>query len=561
MNRNPVELTKNTYDLLIIGAGIYGACVAWEAILRGLSVALVEKADFGSATSANSLKTIHGGLRYLQHADLQRMRESIHERKALMRIAPHLIHPMPVLVPTYGHGMKGKEVLCLALKLNDLISSDRNQIDDPQKHIPNGRIISKQECEQLLPGIPNEGLTGGAVFYDAQVYNSERLTLSFIRSAEQAGADVANYVEVTGFLRDGDRITGIEAQDVLSGDRFDIRAKTVVNTSGPWMNQMLGWLNGLSPHPKVPLAKAVNLVTRPLFQSYAVGISSANGYRDLDAMLNKGSRFLFIAPWRGKSMIGTSYSVWDKDPEELQVTEDDIQDLLDQINQAYPPANLTREDVDFVHGGLLPRTGVDQQTGEPLLAKHHQIRDYSQEGLPGLLSVLGVKYTTARDVAQKAVDQVFKSWGQKPPKSTSAVTPLYGGTIERFEEFLQNAIAKSPDGLNEEVMRRLVYNYGSAYPEVLKYLDENLKESNEPINDLAVLKAEVIYAVREEMAQKLSDVVLRRTELGTAGLPGNEVLKICAETMGAEVGWSSAKVEQELQEVSNFNQNKPLVAV
>ena len=561
MKRNLLNLTRNTYDLLIIGGGIYGACIAWEASLRGLSVALVEKGDFASATSANSLKTIHGGLRYLQNADFRRMRESIRERRTLLRIAPHLIHPLPVLIPTYGHGMKGKEALSLALAVNDMISCDRNQLDDPQKHIPNGRVISAQDCQQLLPGIPDEGLTGGALFYDAQVYNSERLPLSFLQSAAQVGADVANYVEGVGFLKEGNRITGIKAKDTLTGNHFDIRAKTVINTSGPWMNQVLGWLQGESPSVKVPLAKAVNLVTRPLFQTYAVGISSTNSYRDPNAILNKGSRFLFIAPWRGKSIIGTSYTVWDEKPDDLQVTTADIQDLLDQINQAYPPANLKPEDVDFVHGGLLPRTGVDSHTGEPLLEKQYHIHDHAREGLPGLLSIIGVKYTTARDVAEKAVDQLFKSWGQKPPKSVSDITPIYGGEIEQFDTFLQTALTNSPNGLTEETMRRLVYNYGSVYPDILESLEGNLHRQQAPVDELAVLKAEVIHAVRAEMAQTLSDVIFRRTELGSAGVPEPHILKHCAETMATELGWSLTRIEQEIQAVKEVNQHRFLTVV
>ncbi|NEO98906.1 MAG: glycerol-3-phosphate dehydrogenase/oxidase [Symploca sp. SIO2E9] len=560
MKRNLIELTRHIYDLLVIGGGIYGACVAREASLRGLSVALVEKADFGSATSANSLKTIHGGLRYLQHADLKRMRESIYERKTLMRIAPHLVHPLPVLLPTYGHGMKGKEVLSVALALNDIISCDRNWLKDPQKHIPNGRVISKQECQQLLPGIPHQGLTGGALFYDAQVYNSERLTISFLHSAEQAGANVANYVEVIGFLQEGNCVTGVQAKDSLTGEGFDIRAKTIVNTCGPWINRLLSLLNGLQRQPQVPFAKAMNLVIRrPLFETYAVGISSRNSYRDPDALINKGSRLFFVAPWRGKSMIGTSYAVCDQDPDDFKILEKDIQEFLNEFNQAYPAANLKKEDVVFVHSGLLPRSGIEPQTGEPLMTKNYQLRDHSQEGLSGLISVVGVKYTTARDVAQRAVDQVFKSLGKKPVKSVSALTPIYGGEIDKFEDFLQNAIAKSPEGLGEEVMRRLVYNYGCAYPDVLQCLENYPNASHSPTDDLDVLKAEVLHGIREEMAQKLSDVVFRRTELGSAGYPGDKALNICAQTMGAEVGWSLSRIQEELREVNEVNKSKCLV--
>jgi glycerol-3-phosphate dehydrogenase len=530
----------------VVGGGIYGATLIWEARLRGLSVALVEKADFGGATSANSLKTIHGGLRYLQNVDFKRMRESIRERTTLMKIAPHLVHPLPVLIPTYGYGLKGKQVLSLALAINDLVSCDRNRLPDPQKHIPNGRVISKQKCLELLPDIPTQGLTGGAIFYDAQVYNSERLTISFLRSAHQIGATLANYVEVTGFLQNGNCISGVTVTDKLTGNNFDIRAQTVINTCGPWLDKILGLVN---PQKRSPfgLATAMNLVTtHPLFEKYAVGMDSKNSSADPDAVVSKGSRFLFIAPWRDRSIIGTEYAVYNKDPDDFQISEEDINKFIAVINQVYPGGKLKREEISFVHGGLLPTTNINPKTGEPVLAKHYQILDYSQIGLSGLISVVGVKYTTARDVAEKVVNYLFKSLGKKSPNSVSSLTPIYGGEIENFTDFLQSAILeKQSKGLTESTIRRLVYNYGSAYPEVLNYLDN-------PESDRAIIKAEVIYAIHQEMAQKLSDVIFRRTELGSAGYPGDETIKFCAEVMSKELGWNSTKRQQEVEETKNI---------
>jgi len=543
MKRNLIELTQKVYDLLVIGGGIYGATAAWEAASRGLSVALVDKGDFAAATSANSLKIIHGGLRYLQHADFGRMRQSIRERSTLLRIAPHLVHPLPFLIPTYGHGMQGKEVLALALVANDLISFDRNRQLDPEKLIPSGRLLSKGECLEHLPGIRREGLTGAALFYDAQAYNSERLILAFLHSAAKAGACLANYVEAASFLLEGGRVIGVTAEDRLTGDRFTIRARMVLNARGPWTNHVLSQLNGRQP--AITYTKAMNLVTRPVLQKYAIGVSGATGYRD--ALLNRGNRLLFITPWRDHSLIGTTYVAYDGDPEDFQVTEQDVQQALEEINRAYPPADLKREDISFAHGGLLPVSRVDRSTGEVKLAKHYRIHDHRVDGVEGLLTVVGVKYTTARDVAEKAIDRVFQMWGKRPPRSVSAYTPLYGGQMERFGAFLSAEGRKRPYGLPEEIVRRLIYNYGSAYGQVLRYLD--LDAGGSRALSEAVRRAEVIHGIREEMAQKLADVVLRRTELGTAGHPGDEALRLCAEVMGAELGWSRARMEQELQEV------------
>jgi len=550
MKRDPTELTRSIYDVLIIGGGIYGACVAWEATLRGLSVALVEKADFGAGTSANSLKILHGGFRHLQGADFKRMRESICERTTFLRIAPHLVHPLPVLIPTYGHWMQGRQVFSLALMVNDLIGFDRNRLNDPQKHIPQGRVISEREVLQLLPGIHPEGLTGGAIFHDAQVYNSERLLLSFLRSAEKAGADLANYVEVTGLLKHGDCVTGAQARDVLTGDRFDIQARTVVSTCGPWITRVMGFLNGHWPNRRILFAKAINLLTRPLFQKYAVGIPGKNRYHNPDALISKASSFLFITPWRGQSLIGTAYATYDGDPDEFRVTEQDIQDFLDEINRAYPSAALRPEEVSFVHGGLLPSSGVCRKTGHVQLANRYQIHDHRADGVKGLISVVGVKYTTARHVAEKVVDRLFESRGQTPPRSVSSVTPLHGGHIEDFAAFLDVETRKQPCGLGEKEVRHLIHNYGSTYPEVLRHLDLGRDGRRALTDHLAILEAEVLHGIRDEMAHKLTDVIFRRTELGTAGHPGREILNTCADIMSAELRWSPSRTQQELRETN-----------
>ena len=257
--------------------------------MRGLSVALIERSDFGAATSANSLKIIHGGLRYLQHADVRRARESICERRSLLQIAPHLVHTLPVLLPTYGHGLKGREVMKVGLAINDLVGFDRNRLVDPGKHIPRGRTITHEECLALAPGLYEEGLTGGAIFYDAQVYNSERLILSFIHSAVKAGAEAANYAEVTGFLGTAAHVKGVMIKDTLSNERHEVQARMVVNTAGPWINQVQRLLPQLPPPPP-RFDKAFNVVNRPLFKKYSLGISSQQQYRDADAVLDKGSR-------------------------------------------------------------------------------------------------------------------------------------------------------------------------------------------------------------------------------------------------------------------------------
>ncbi|MDB9526586.1 glycerol-3-phosphate dehydrogenase/oxidase [Oscillatoria sp. CS-180] len=549
MQRTLSNLANRSYDLLIIGGGIYGACTAWEAVSRGLSVALVEKQDFGSATSANSLKIIHGGLRYLQHADLKRMRESIRERKNLLRIAPHLIHPLPILVPTYGHGVKGREAMTIALLLNDLISCDRNWvIENTSHHIPTGQIIAKNECLKKLPGLSAEGLTGGALFTDAQVYNSERLTLAFLRSAHDAGAQIANYATVKDFIRQGDRIAGATVHDELTGQDFDIQAKLVINTSGPWIHQLQALAQGKTPPDDVLLAKAVNVVVPKFIQHYAVGLSSKVDYRDQDALVDKGSRFLFTVPWRDASMLGTWYFPYRQSPEQLSVSGAELQICLDDINAAYPPADLTLSDISYVHCGLLPSSGVSRKTGDVQLAKHYHLIDHGQDGMPGLLTVSGVKYTTARDVAEKVIGRVGHILRRSLPASKTHQTPVYGGAIDNFDGLLQQANQNTETGLSDSTMKSLVYTYGTEYQTVL----DGIQPQSERSSWQNLLASQVRYAVHQEMAQHLSDVVLRRTDLGSARKPEESDIAFCAEIMAVELAWSEHQYQEELEQVHNF---------
>ena len=240
MKRNLAGLADVDHDLVIVGGGAFGACAAWEAASRGLSVALVEKADFCGATSANHMKFVHGGIRYLQHLDLRRVRESCYERSALLRIAPHLVQPLPILMPTYGRGFDGRLVLRAGLLLYDLITLDRNAgIADPDRRIPAGRMLSRDRCVAIHPDLARDDLTGAGLFHDAQFRNPPRLALAFLQSAVSRGARIANYAEVTDFLRTDSRVIGVKVADRLTGAVMDVRGSHVLNAAGPWAADLL----------------------------------------------------------------------------------------------------------------------------------------------------------------------------------------------------------------------------------------------------------------------------------------------------------------------------------
>ena len=544
MKRDLTALSSQEFDLAIVGGGIYGLACAWDAAQRGLSVALLERGDFAAATSWNSLKTIHGGLRYLQHADFKRMRESIHERTALMRIAPHLVHPLRFVLPAYGHGLRGREALAAYLWVSDLIGFDRNRLADPAHRLPRSCTIGVAECLQLLPGLPPDQLSGAGIWHDCQLASSNRLAMALLHSAVQVGAVAANYLEATGLLRRGDRVSGVRARDSLAGRELEVRARLVLNACGPWVNQMLGWSGSAL---KVPMSKAMNLVVRKMFDGFAVGLYGRRAFRDSDAWVAPGRKTYFITPWRGRSVIGTTHGPFQGDPNQLAVSEAEIEELLSDINQAYPPAQLTRAEVCLVQSGLLPAAERTAPSRPVRLLKHYQLWDHRQrDGLEGLVTVLGVKFTTARHVADRAIDLVVAKLGRGPIRSRTDRSALVGGAIEDWTEFVARAGRERPAGISEEAARRLALLYGSEHPKLLKYVANNPALGEELDEGSSVTRAEVVYGIREEMAQRLTDVVLRRTELGAAGYPGDAVVRRCAEWMAAELGWSQIRAESEL---------------
>ncbi len=548
MKRDINQLTNTRFDLLVIGAGIYGATIAWDAVLRGLTVALIEKDDFGSSTSSNSLKIIHGGLRYLQHLDLKRMRESITERRVMSQIAPHLVHPLPCIMPTRGHGIKGPEAMRVALLLNDLVGYDRNKLDDPQKRLPRGRVLSREETLKHLPFIDSESVNGGALWYDAYMANSERLLYSFIQSAQDRGACVVNHLRVTDFVRSGDTVVGVRAVDSINEDQsVELHARMTVNTAGPWINTLI---RSLDPkiRPEVEFSTALNLViNRSLTDRHAFGVSSPYVFRDADTIISKGSRLLFAVPWRGATLVGTAHKPFRDKADSFKVTEDDIQGFLDEINRAMPGAHIKRDEVVHYYGGLLPMEGIDRNTGDVRLKKHFHVLDHEAEsGIRGVLSVVSVKYTTARGVAEEVVNRVFKTFGRKVPHAVSQRVPIWGGEIDRYDTFLADAIRRYEDRFNADFIQHLIRTYGSTY-ETIIHMIENNPDLSEPIADNQIVcRAEVIHAVRKEMALTLSDVIMRRTEAGSLGHPGMAALSTCADIMAQELGWGTDRLTREI---------------
>ena len=532
MIRKVSALSGKKYDLVIVGGGIFGICAAWDGALRGLSVALIEGGDFAHATSANCFKMVHGGIRYLQHLDLYRVRESSYERNVLLRIAPHNVHPLPIVVPTYGHQLQGKELLYAGLLAYGLVAFGRNRkIKDQQRRIPLGRLISRAECIRTYPGLKTEGLTGAVILYDAQMYSPARLALSYLKSAVNCGADAANYVEAKGFIQEGNRVAGIIAEDRLSGDQLEIRGNVVLNAAGPWAEHLVRRWLGVKSNPRFVYSRdSYFVVARRLVEHEALALRVK--YRDPDAILSRGNRHIFLVPWNDYTLIGVWHSVHTGEPNGFTVTAANLQGFINDVNEAYPPLELTLKDVSMCNAGLV-LLGDDQPgTIDVSYGKRSQLIDHEKaHGTKGLVTMVGVRYTTARGVAEKAIDLVFKKLGKHPPRSRTDTIPIHGGDIACFERFVRESTMQPCRALSLDLMPGLLRNHGSEYREVLKHIAED-STTAQTLGGSKVTRAEVIHAVRKEMAQTLADVVFRRTDLGTGGSPARSPCRNALSSWG-----------------------------
>jgi len=547
MKRNLASFEGRTFDLIIIGGGITGACLAFDAALRGLSVALLEKNDFGAATSSASSKLLHGGIRYLQQLDFAKVRESAMERVYFQQLAPHLTRYVPFLIPTYASLGKSRLVMTAAMRAYELVCLGQNRVlKDPAKKVPGSSRLSRDEVLRAVPGIAPEGVTGGVVFHESHMHSSERMTLAFIESAARQGAMVANHVEVTSYIgAEQGRVSGVHARDRIDGGEMDIHASIVINAAGPW----IPLLNAAVGDKKVEgvvsaYSKGAHIITRPLTRGYALALPTR---KQNQAVINRGGRHVFVIPWRGYSLIGTTYGPYEGDLDDVKATEDDIREMMADINSALGSETLRRDDVLHAYAGIYPliddviRPTVYQGTGDYQIVDHAATDD-----IEGLVSVFGAKYTTARLLAEKSLDLVTSRLGAAPGACGTRHARLVSGDIDDMSAFRQEAHERLDARLPSAIIDELVTNYGRGLDRIIALIDEKPELVEELAPGRLVIAAQVVHAARHEMATHLDDVVFRRTGLGTLGSPGKGVLRNCAELMAGELGWDEQRIADEL---------------
>lgn len=533
MRRDLASMSDTQHDLLIIGGGITGACLAWDATLRGLRVALVDKGDFGSATTAATSKLIHGGLRYLKNSEFSLVRESLQERKILSRIAPHCVFPIPFLIPTYRNALYNRWALKAGMIFYDMLSIDKSWGLPEDKRIPCHRSLSRDTALQEEPNLKPEGLTGAYLYYDCQDFNPERFCLEFIRSAADRGAQIANYAEVVDILRAKGNIEGALVRDGVTGQEVPLRAKMTVNVTGPWADQVLGMCKGLQQR-KVRRSKGIHVITRPISSRYAIALFTPKG------------RHIFVLPWRRRSLIGTTDTEYVGDPNQVLVERSDIEAFLADLNQCMPAARLTYQDVQHCYAGLRPI--VEQDVASVYDAsRRYEIYDHGEEeGLKGMVTVIGGKYTTSRHLAEKVVTLILKRLSRTSSACLTRQAPIHGGDLTSMPDTIRDAIGKDPFHLGPTVCEHLVRTYGSAHTELSPILEE-CPESREPICEgKEDIVAQIHHAVNREMCVTLSDFLLRRTGIGTLGDPGEECTRRCAARMAELLRWPPQRVEEEV---------------
>jgi len=526
-------MERDEFDVVVIGGGITGAGVALDAASRGYSVALVEKADYSSGTSSRSSKLVHGGLRYLQSFDLGLVREALLERQLMVKLAPHLVHPLALLIPAF-EGKRPDRLAGVGLNMYDVMATDRlrrrrgerREEEDwsPERH----RTIGAEETLELLPALASREPTSAYLFYDCQT-DDTRLVLTALGEAERFGAVCANGVEVTGLVEREGRATGVLCLDHADGGEFELYSANVVNATGVWADRLRP--DELHEEAEVPRI-------RPSRGTH-VTVSACKLPVKAGAIVPAGSgRSIFVLPWLGRTLIGTTDNDYEGGLDHIPASSDDVAYLLDAANEFFH-SSLAAGDLTGAYAGVRPLIA----TGDPKKSVDISRKAELYETSSGMVTITGGKLTTWRRMAKLAVDRLVEREGREAPCRTHEI---------QLGEPIDPAELPEVDGVDEESRAALAARYGFAAVEVLELAGGSRELARRVCPDLPDLVAEVVFAARREQARSVADALLRRTRLGLLDArrltePGSGGADAVARAMADELGWDAARTAEELQ--------------
>ncbi len=526
MNSRPWPLEDAEYDVVVVGGGMAGAGVARDLALRGVSTALIEQGDFASATTSQSSKLIHGGLRYLELFDFSLVRESLRERETLRGLAPHLVRPLPFLVPIYRDSSRSLIKVRIGLKLYDWLAPGR----DRERY----RVLPAVDALSLEPALRASDLRGAGYYFDDLLVYPERLCLENVLAACRLGGRAFNYAQVAEIVRDPKgRITGVRARDLLTGRVATLGARIVVNATGPWVDQLREFARVSDRGPRIlRRTKGVHCLL-PRLTERAIYHSTGD------------DRMIFVIPWREFSLIGATDSEFDGDLDRLHATADEVNYLLDEVYKVLPDPRVSPKEVVYTYAGVRPLS-YEKGKRASEVSRAHQI---VTEERGRFLSITGTKLTCFRSLAAQLGDQVMRTLGRSGPGRSDRIA--LDGTddeVSRVEAraWLDVSGEAAATGLRPETLETLVTTYGRGWSRVID-LAGKVAGGTEPLcpsNPDVV--AELHRAVQDEMAVSLQDVLLRRTGIGTSRCQGQDCAEAIGRRMAQLLGWTPRRLDAEL---------------
>jgi glycerol-3-phosphate dehydrogenase len=526
LKRDFTRLNDEIFDLIIVGGGIIGAGIARDASIRGFNTLLVEKEDFAYGTTSRSTRLIHGGLRYLRTMQFKLVRHDLIERKILLRIAPHLVRELKFVIPSLRSEPFYRYTLPFGLTLYDLMASGYS--------IHRWKHLSLKETLKKEPGLKNvNDLTGSLLYYDCQAEFMERLCIDNVIAAANRGACILNHCVATELNMKGDKVSGIQIKDTITGEEYDVKGKLVINAGGHWADLVWNDFYVISNY-KLRRTKGVHLFTKKVSDNALVLFAKSDG------------RLFFVVPWGEYSLVGTTDTDYNGDPDAVYATASDVNYLVTEMQNYFPYFN--ENDIYYAIAGLRPLVAEENKAASNTSRAHKLVDHEMENGIKGFITVLGGKITAYRCIAEEVTDLVCKKFC-RPVKCTTAQVPLQELPVVNTRD-IETAVQQYD--ISRQTVNHLVNVYGAKFLDVLKYLKANRRLASPISGSNLDILAQINYAIDEEAAMSLNDFLLRRTNIGWTPMQGRDAIDIVASEMGLLLGWSVWERQKQVDRYRDF---------